>query len=226
MKITEKIKENQQKLEFIIYCVCMVAVAVMAFKVFEYSSSPKDVESSIELAKNKYQLDDEALKKYQEKYTKAADELKKASHLVPKPAKPTLPVCTAVMGNQAWINGKFYSVGDKVLGAKITDISPTGATIMWEGKPTLLAAFGKLNMPVASPSKGKDTRQRVDRRRPDADMPGPMRRQGGGRRGFMGMSPEAMNEMRQRYTNMSPEERQKAREEMRNGEGRGGRGRR
>ena len=229
MNIIENIKENQRKISSIIYLACMVIIAVMAFRVYAYVISPEDIKGSIEVATKKYQLDDKAVKTYQVEYTKAADELKKKNHLTPKAAKPKPPSCTGVIGNKALINGKLYSVGDQVLGAKITDINPTGATIIWEGKPMQLATFGKVNIASAPSSgdKNTDDRHRVEefkKNKPDvANMPGPMQRQGG--RGSGG-SREDMEAMRKKVMSMSPEERQKFMEERRAqfGGGRGGRG--
>jgi len=160
MNITENIKENQPKIKSIIYLACMVIIAVTAFRVYSYVTSPEDIKGSIEVATKKYQLEDKVVKTYQAKYTKAADELKNNNHLTPKAAKPKPPSCTGVIGNKALINGKLYSVGDQVLGAKITDIYPTGATIIWEGKPMKLAAFAKVNVtaPPAKQANKKDTR--------------------------------------------------------------------
>jgi hypothetical protein len=231
MNIIENIKENQRKINSIIYLVCVVIIAVMAFRVYAYVTSPEDIKGSIEVATKKYQLEDEAVKTYQVKYTNAADELKKNNHLTPKAAKPNPPLCTGVIGNKALINGKLYSVGDEILGAKITDINPTGATIIWEGKPMQLAAFAKVNVtapPAKQPDK-KDTRHRVEKpkkRKPDvAAMPGPVQRQGGRGGRFRGMSREEMEAMKQKVMKMSPQERQKFMKERRaqQGGGRGGR---
>lgn len=234
MKILDAIKESQRRTTGLIYLACVIVAVVMVVKVFAYVTTSDNIEEKIQTAKNKYQLDDKAVQEYQKKYVTAADALKKKNHLTPKPSKPKPPTCTGVIGNKALINGKLYAVGDSVLGAKITDINPTGATIVWDGKPMQLAAFAKVNAP-SPPSARPKTRQRVEGRpdrKPDvASMPGPEnRRRGGsgrgrGGRGMMGMSPEQMKEMRDKYMKMSPEEQQKFREEQRKKYGdRGGRG--
>ena len=231
-KIIEILKDNQGKFAFYIYCGSLAVAGVMAFKVYTYAISPKGIDSSIEMAEKKYQIDDKAVKAYQVKYATAAGSLKMKNHLTPKAAKPKLPLCTGVIGNKALINGKLYSVGDMVLGAKITDIKPTGATIIWEGKPMQLATFGKVSHAVQGPmakAEQKDTRHRVEefkKHKPSvANMPGPTRRPGGPGGGSMGMSMEQMQAMRDNYMSMTPEQQQKFRDERRRTMGGGGGGR-
>jgi hypothetical protein len=222
MKIIDTIKESQHQVTGLIYLACVVVATVTVLKIFAFVTMPDDTAGKVHAAKEKYQLDDKAVAEYQKKYVTAADELKKKNHLTPKPSKPKPPTCTAVIGSKALINGKFYAVGDSVLGAKITDIGPTGATILWEGKPLKLAAFGKINVPSPSSDK-KETRHRVQQH-PDKNqkgaggMPGPKDRPRGGRggKGPMNLTPEQRQKMMEKYMKMSPEEQKKYREEMQN----------
>ena len=239
MKILDTIKESQYQVTRGIYIACAIIAVVMVVKVFAFVAAPDNLEEKIQAAEDKYKLDDKAVKEYQKKYVTAVDLLKKKNHLSPKASSPKPPTCTGVIGSKALINGKLYAVGDSVLGAKITDISPTGATIEWEGKPMQLAAFAKVNAP-SSPSSGRDeTRHRVEDKsdkmsKKAGGMPGPANQpRGPGGRGPMGMSDEQMQKMRQmrdKYMKMSPDEQQKFRDEQRQrfggrgGGDRGGRG--
>jgi hypothetical protein len=229
MKIVDTIKKSQHQVTGLIYLVCLVIAVVTVLNVFAFVTATDDAAEKVQAAKEKYKLDDKAVKEYQKKYVTAADKLKKKNHLTPKPSKPKPPTCTAVIGHKALINGKLYAVGQSVLGAKITDINPTGATILWEGKPMHLAAFGKVtSISPPKPSDKKKSRHRVEKR-PDkkskdaGGMVGPrgkrrggQGRERGGRGGLMKLTPEERQKMKEKYMKMSAEEQEKYREEMKN----------
>ncbi|MBN2591391.1 MAG: hypothetical protein JXA96_16115, partial [Sedimentisphaerales bacterium] len=47
-----------------------------------------------------------------------------------------------ILGNEAFINNKWYKEGDMVQDAKIVSIEPTQVTIEWDGKKTVLRPLG------------------------------------------------------------------------------------
>ena len=63
-----------------------------------------------------------------------ASALKKKNLFVPKPAKPSAPTFTAILGSEAFSGSKWYKVGDRVNGAKVLKITATAVTVEWEGQ--------------------------------------------------------------------------------------------
>ncbi len=145
-----------------------------------------------------------------------ADELKKKNLFIAVPPRqhPVSEVA-GILGDEAWINGQWHKVGDSIGDAKIVAIDPTRVRIVWDGQE-------KEFSPIAS-SSGEGQPDRSGPARPG----GRPRPEGGpavvvtGSRGGppgrapAGLSPEERDKMRQQMQNMSPEERRRARQEMR-----------
>jgi hypothetical protein len=150
------------------------------------------------------------------------EELKKNNLFAP-PLPPQHPVkqVSGIFGDQVLINNKWYNVGDTVGDAKIIAIGPTSVTIMWDGKEkSFLPIQAKATEAQGGP-KGRTTSANERKpepkpgggeRRPDSvtvrvESEGPRGDRGGPGGGFMAM--------RQRFENMSEQERQEFRERMR-----------
>ena len=138
-----------------------------------------------------------------------------------------------ILGSEVLINGKWYKTGDNVGDAKIVAITPIDVRIEWDGNEQVFIPFdAKGAAPSGSRRPGSSSRPQVAKAggqgSPDmvqvqqegsAGMGSP-----GGDRGDM---MERMRGMRERFENMSPEERERARAEMRErfgGRGAGGGG--
>jgi len=79
-----------------------------------------------------------------EKSKKTADELKKSNPFAPPPPKPQNPIREVeILGDSAFIGGKWYKVGDKVADAKILAIEPTCIKYRWQDKEFTLSPWGK-----------------------------------------------------------------------------------
>jgi hypothetical protein len=226
-----------------------VMVVLIAIKVTAFIAAPARAQNSVKKAVALSKLDNEEADKYLAKSKEIADQLKKNNLFAPPPPKQH-PVnkdqVLGILGGEVLINGRWYKAGDNVGDAKIIAIEPTQVRIEWDGKEQ---TFLPIDAKVASSS---------DSRKPGG--PGPSQEARSGEQGqpesvqvqleirdpegmgrFGGEGGdfrERMMRMRERFENMSPEEREQARAEMRErfgsrgprGEGgpggrRGGRGR-
>lgn len=150
--------------------------------------------------------------------------MQKRSPFAPPSGPPMPPQCLGILGNRALFGDKWYKAGEDAMGAKILSVDATGVKIHWEGKEQTLRPFGvAVNYAQGGPprSMGSAPPPSPGPSQPRPSAPeGP--REGGpgfGRRGFpdfRNMSPEELAKMRDRFMNMSPEERRAAYEEMRN----------
>lgn len=156
--------------------------------------------------------------------------LTRKSLFAPPVPPPEPPRCLAILGDTALINGEWYKVGQEVAGAKILAIDATSVTFLFQEKEVRQYPFetGGGGSPGGRPSRGSRSRPEARTsdsgaaasRRPDGppmpggfDGPGGFGRPGG--RGFFNISPEEREQMRQRFEQMSPEERSAFREQMR-----------
>jgi hypothetical protein len=142
------------------------------------------------------------------------EELKKKNlFVVPAPRQHPVREVLGILGSEALIDGKWYKVGDSVQGAKIVAIEPTRVRIVWDGQEKQFAPIGvdSAGGPPdrRSSSKGKPTSAAGARMVVTGSRRGPTRE------GPRSLSQDERDRLRQRWANMSPEERQRAREEMR-----------
>jgi hypothetical protein len=103
------------------------------------------------LTVEKRQRDPNGLKDSLGAAKKTADTLKQNNLFVKTPPK-TNPVrqVDGILGDEAFISGKWYKVGDKIADAKIVAIGATKVEIEWDGKKTSFA-------PMAAASAGPPT---------------------------------------------------------------------
>jgi hypothetical protein len=145
----------------------------------------------------------------------SAQELKKKNlFVVTPPRQHPVREVLGILGDEVLINGKWCKVGDSVGDAKIVAIGPTKVRIAWDGKEKEFSPIG---------SGGGDGQPE----RPGPSRPGGRPAPAGkaqtvvtGARGGVapagrGLSAGEQDRMRAQWQNMSPEERQRAREETR-----------
>jgi hypothetical protein len=150
-----------------------------------------------------------------------ADNLKKKNLFAPPPPKqhPVREV-PAILGSAALINGKWYKVGESVADAKIVAIDAYSVSIEWDGSVKIFAPIGPLSSPTSGERKPQNARP-TDRGRSGARVVVVGERSSRGRRGSGRLSPEERARLRERWQNMSEEERRQLRQEMRERRGAG-----
>lgn len=143
------------------------------------------------------------------------DELKK-KHLFAPRAERKNPVTevAGILGDAALINGRWYKQGDKVGDARIVAIEATKVTVAWDGQE-------KEFLPIDSSGSGGGAGSDRAPTRGGPPTPGaaPPRAVRGPAAESPGrppsISPEQLNSLRERMVNMSPEERQRYQQQMR-----------
>lgn len=190
--------------------------ALILFEVAGLRMTKANAEITVDRAMNPTGQEPNAMEAYLAQAKSMAEALKKANLFVPKPPKehPVKEVL-GILGHEALINGKWYKAGDSIGEAKIEAVEPTKVTIVWNDEK-------KEFSPIGSGGSGGPGGPRAPRR-PGRDRPSrpggaPMVVTGsraGPRRGPPGFSPEETAKLRERYMNMSPQERERFRQEMR-----------
>ena len=243
------LKDKKEIISVGLLSVSAFMAVLIAFKLIGFLAAPARAENTVKRAVALSKLDDEEVKKHITKSETIADELKKNNLFAPPPPKRH-PVnkdqVLGILGNEALINGRWYKAGDRIGDANIVSIEPTQVIIEWNGSETTFVPFDAKGSSPSGPQR-RGGPSRPEEARPSGqgspetvqvqvEVRGGegMGRFGGGDRAAMF---ERMREMRERFENMSPEERERARAEMRErfggrgggggpGGRRGGRGRR
>lgn len=145
-----------------------------------------------------------------------AEELKKKNlFVITPPRQHPIGEVLGILGDEALINGKWCKVGESVGDAKILAIGPTKVKVAWDGKEkefSPIAASGGGGVP-GRPSRPGDRPRPTGRAEAAASnarggptppgQPGPR------------LSDEERIARSRQFQNMTPEERQQAREQMR-----------
>jgi len=101
------------------------------------------------------QSDPNRVKEHLAHYQECADALQK-KNLFSEPPKPPQPPkqCTAILGDEAFIDGKWVKVGDTVgAGAKIVAIEAARVKLDWNGKEIILAPIKIASSGRSGPSR-------------------------------------------------------------------------
>jgi len=203
-----------------VLCGILILVKVTSFFV-----ASARAESVVKRAIEQSRGDQKNLEKHLAESAAISDELKMNNLFAPPPAKqhPVKEV-SGIFGDQVLINNKWYSVGDTISDAKIVAIGPTSVTISWDGKEKTFLPIQAKIAEASSGSRGRTATPRQagsdDKETGEDEQGGPEtvtvqneddRRVFGGPRG----PGEGFMAMRQRFENMSEEERQAFRDRMR-----------
>ncbi len=224
------LKEKGHLVPFALLGVSVFLAVLTMYKVVDFFVTSARAGSVVRKAVAQNKSDGEDVEKHLAKAKAMVDELKMRNLFVPRPPRRNpVSVVLGIFGDEALINGKWYKAGDSVGDARVVAIEPTQVRIEWDGKETV---FAPITAAVALGPSGPGRPGRPDRG--DSGRPGPSMTAaagGPGRGGVGDLSEEQRAQMRarfegmrERFQNMSAEERERARSEMRDRFGGGMRG--
>ncbi len=206
------LKEKKESVSVVLLGVSVLLGIMILVKVRGFFVTSAWAEEVVKRAFVQSKPDANDMEKYFAKSKAIADELKKKNLFAPPtPKKHPVSQVLGILGSEALINGKWYKVGDKVGDAKVVAIEPALVRIEWNGKEKTFAPMQAVGSsgPGAKPEMARRT-EGGPRAGAEMIVVGPDRRQGPGRFGE-----EGFRGMRERWQNMSEEERQAMRERMR-----------
>jgi hypothetical protein len=227
------LKEKKESVSVVLFLFSAVLGVLILIKLGGFFVASANAKSLVEKAFAQKKPDANDMEKYFVKSKAIADELKKKNLFVPPPTKkhPVTQV-PGILGREALINSKWYKAGDNVGDAKVVAIESTLVRILWGGREKTFAP-----MQAGSSGSGGPRRGGPERAGSRGGGPGASAQMtvvgGPGRRGPGRFGEGGFGGMRERWQNMSEEEREAMRARMRErfggrrGEGgRGGEGRR
>ena len=148
-------KENKELISIVLCGISILIAVVISMKVISYYKLTNKAESVVDIAQSIITNDSnkpEDIANYIKPSKEIADNLKKSNLFAP-PAPKTNPVTQiqCILGDEAFINNKWYKQGAMIQDAKVVLIEPTQVTIEWEGKTNVLSPIG---ITMASPPPG------------------------------------------------------------------------
>ena len=213
-------KNNKEIVSVGLLGVSAVMVVLIVIKVTGFLAAPARAERSVRRAVALSKPDANDMEKYLAKSGAIAGELKKNNLFAPPPPKqhPVKQV-SGILGDEALINGKWYKAGDRVGDANIVAIEPAQVKIAWNGTEKVFLPIEAASSSSPGPSRpggpaakaGQKGSPEMVQVQQEARGGEGMGRLGGDRGDMM----ERMRAMRARFESMSPEERERARAEMR-----------
>ena len=233
--LKEHWKNKKELVPTVLLGVSVLCGILILVKVTSFFMASARADSVVKRAIRQNQTDPNNMNKQLASSAAITDELKKNNLFAPPQAKqhPVKEV-SGIFGDQVLIENKWYDVGGTVGDAKIIAIGPTSVTIMWDGKEQ---SFLPIQSNVAEAQNGPRGRTaKAEEKEGEAKGENAEDRsnvisvhvEGGGPEfGGRGGPGEGFMAMRQRFENMSEDERQAFRDRMRErfAGGRGGPGR-
>lgn len=221
-----KNKNKEELVPAVLLGVAVLCGVLILLKVTGFFFAGARANSIVQQAVKQNQTDPKNLQKQLADSAAVSDELKKNNLFAPPVARqnPVTEV-SGIFGDQVLIQDKWYSTGDMIKDAKIVAIGATSVTVMWEGKEQTFFPIEAKIADAKGDSKGRaagaqqkgggdDAKKENGGEQPQSvtvriDRGGPPEMFGerGPGGGFMAM--------RERFENMSEQERQEFRERMR-----------
>jgi len=215
----DTLKEKKELASTTLILVSVFALVLILVKVTGFFVTSAKAGNAVKDAIKHSEPDSKNVAAQLEKAKKLADTLKKDNLFSPPaPKKNPITAVTGILGDEAWINGKWYKAGDKVADAKILAVNATSVETEWDGKKTTFSPIdgGASSGPGGSSRSGRSSARRGSSSA-RAGRPGMVVTQGARSEGRgPGGGPPGMEGMtRERMMSMSESERSKFREQMR-----------
>ncbi|MHC4475206.1 MAG: hypothetical protein ACYTEL_06160 [Planctomycetota bacterium] len=225
------LKDRKEPVSLVLLGLSAVLGLVILVRIAGFFVTSARAEKLIEDAAALSKPDPNDTEKYFAESKEIADKLKKKNLFAPPPKKEN-PVkgVSMIITNEAFINGKWHKVGDKIGDAEVLEIKPTSVKIKWESEEKTHRVFE-----FKGPEEPKKRERVVDRpgregkdEKPDtAKKEGPEgRRPPRARRDFSELSEEQRERMRERRRQRGSREGRRRRGSRRERGGREGRRRR
>lgn len=150
------IKEKKELISVVLSGISVLFAVLICMKIISYfkiSIRTQNIEDSVRTIITKDSTKTNDLDKYLGPTKEIANSLKKNNLFAPpQPKRNPITSVPCILGDEVFINNKWYKEGEMVQDAKIIAIEPTQVTIEWDGKTTV---YRPLDAPGASPGPGE-----------------------------------------------------------------------
>lgn len=155
------IKDNKALISVILSGISVLFAVLICMKIishFKLSARTQNIEDMVQTILDKDKSKSEDLDKYLCLTKEMANSLKKNNLFAPpQPKRNPVTEVQCILGDEAFINNKWYKEGEMVQDAKILTIEPMKVTIEWDGKKSVLGPLDA-KMASAEPSERAPSR--------------------------------------------------------------------
>jgi hypothetical protein len=213
----DTLKEKKELVSPVLLVISLLSIGLILVRVTGFFVASAKAENTVKDAIKHSKPDSKNVAAQLDKSKKLADALKKDNLFSPAaPKQNPIKAVMGILGDEAWINGKWYKAGDKVADAKILAVNATSVETEWDGKKTTFSPIdGGASSGPGGPSRGGRPSARRGSSSSGAGRPGMVVTQGSKPEGGGGGPPGMEGMTRERMMSMSEEERSKFREQMR-----------
>ncbi|MHC4475205.1 MAG: hypothetical protein ACYTEL_06155 [Planctomycetota bacterium] len=151
------LKDRKEPVSLVLLALSAVLGVVVLVRIASFFVDSARAEKLIEDAAALSKPDPNDTERYFAESKEIAEELKKKNLFAPPPKKEN-PVkgVNMIISNEAFINGKWYKVGDKIGDAEVLEIKPTFVKIKWEDKEKTHRVFDFKSPEEPKKKKEKD----------------------------------------------------------------------
>jgi hypothetical protein len=151
MKI-DYIKEKKEFISVALSGISILFAVLICMKIAYYFGLSAEAQGIVRTIKAGANSKRDDPNKYFNPAREMANSLKKSNLFTPPPEKKNpITEVSCILGNEAFISGKWCKEGEMVQDAKIASIEPKQVTIEWDGKTIVLKP---LDVATASPGSG------------------------------------------------------------------------
>lgn len=212
---TETTKQKAEPLAAVLLALAALLGALILLKVAGLRTTKASAEMTVDRAIRSTRTESDAVETHLAQAKSMAEELKRANLFVVKPARqhPVKEVL-GILGNEVLIDEKWYKAGDRIGEATILAIEPTKVKIVWDGRETEFFPIAAGDSAGArGPGGSRPSRQPGGRPPLRGGRPKVVTGDRGGLKGPPALPPDERARLRKRYMNMSPEEKEKFRQQ-------------
>jgi len=158
------LKNKRQLTIIVLLGVSLVSGAVALAKVRGFFVTSARAQSLVKKAVAGEKTDPNDVQVYLADAQAIVEALKKKNVFAsPEPRRHPVSAVSGILGDEAFINGTWYKVGDKIGDATVVAIDPTVVKIEWDGKETSFAPISAVTIGSAS-SSWDDRKKREDKK--------------------------------------------------------------
>jgi hypothetical protein len=133
------IKEKKELISIALSGISVLFAVLIFIQIISYIKLSARAQDIVQTIKARDSTKPDNLDKYLSPAKEMANSLKKSNLFAP-PQEKRNPITEVrcILGNEVFINNKYYKEGEMCQDAKIVRIEPTQVTIEWDGKTTVL----------------------------------------------------------------------------------------
>lgn len=157
-RIRDLVQNKRELVPAVLLAIAVLSGVLTVTKVTGFFIASARAERIVKQATARSISDPNVVESYVAKSEPIAEDLKKENLFWPTPKGHPVKAVLGIFGNEAYIDGKWYKVGDKVGDAKIVAIDAASVTTEWDGKKKIFYPIDAEGSPAPGGPKPRPER--------------------------------------------------------------------